>query len=127
MGNLISYQKNYNIINFEYILDNYNFILISTLNNNNQECLITNTIPYYDEEIIINNLFKNDINKSIIIYGKNSNDILVFDKFNQLKSLGFKNIKIYGGGLFEWLLLQDIYGSDKFKTTKKEIDILKYK
>lgn len=127
MGNLISYQKNYNIINFEYILDNYNFILISTLNNNNQECLITNTIPYYDEETIINNLFKNDINKSIIIYGKNSNDILVFDKFNQLKSLGFKNIKIYGGGLFEWLLLQDIYGSDKFKTTKKEIDILKYK
>ena len=127
MGNLISYQKNYNIINFEYILDNYNFILISTLNSNNQECLITNTIPHYDEENIINNLFKNDINKSIIIYGKNSNDILVFDKFNQLKSLGFKNIKIYGGGLFEWLLLQDIYGSDKFKTTKKEIDILKYK
>jgi hypothetical protein len=31
------------------------------------------------------------------------------------------------GGLFEWLMLQDIYGSDEFPTTKKELDILKYK
>jgi hypothetical protein len=29
--------------------------------------------------------------------------------------------------LFEWLLLQDIYGVDEFPTTIKENDILKYK
>ena len=33
----------------------------------------------------------------------------------------------YPGGVFEWLLLQDIYGNDNFPTTKKELDILKYK
>ena len=41
--------------------------------------------------------------------------------------LGFINVYIYLGGLFEWLLLQDIYGRDLFKTTKNELDILKYK
>jgi len=29
--------------------------------------------------------------------------------------------------LFEWLLLQDIYGYDEFPTTIKVLDILKYK
>ena len=29
--------------------------------------------------------------------------------------------------MFEWLLLQDIYGNDDFKTTQEELDILKYK
>ena len=42
-------------------------------------------------------------------------------------SLGFYNVYLYNGGLFEWLLLQDIYGFDEFPTTKKELDILKYK
>ena len=29
--------------------------------------------------------------------------------------------------MFEWLMLQDIYGRDMFPTTKKEQDLLKYK
>ena len=29
--------------------------------------------------------------------------------------------------MFEWLLMQDIYGNDDFKTTQEELDILKYK
>ena len=37
------------------------------------------------------------------------------------------NIYIYCGGLFEWVLLQDIYGEEEFPTTKKELDIIKYK
>ena len=41
--------------------------------------------------------------------------------------LGFKNIYVYPGGMFEWLLLQDIYGDDLFQTTSKIQDILKYK
>ena len=34
---------------------------------------------------------------------------------------------IYSGGLFEWLLLQDVYGKDEFPTMGCELDILKYK
>ena len=64
---------------------------------------------------------------NIIIYGKNSSDQSIIIKYNQLLNLGFKNIHIYPGGLFEWLLLQDIYGSDLFQTTNDEKDILKYK
>jgi len=40
--------------------------------------------------------------------------------------LGFLNIYVYLGGIFEWLLLQDIYGDEEFPTTSKIIDILKY-
>ena len=39
----------------------------------------------------------------------------------------FKNVYIYKGGLFEWLLLQDIYGKDLFPTTTEILDILRYK
>ena len=48
-------------------------------------------------------------------------------KYNQLMQLGFKNVYIYPGGLFEWLLLQDIYGNELFPTTNEEKDLLKYK
>ena len=48
-------------------------------------------------------------------------------KYTQLVNLGFVNVYIYPGGLFEWLCLQDIYGDDEFPTTNKELDILKYK
>jgi hypothetical protein len=34
---------------------------------------------------------------------------------------------MYLGGMFEWMLLQDIYGRDEFPTTSKVLDILKYK
>ena len=74
-----------------------------------------------------NELLNNDINKNIVIYGKNCSDVTCLSKFKQLKNLGFKNIKIYMGGLFEWLLLQDIYGNEKFKTSSEQIDILKYR
>ena len=63
----------------------------------------------------------------IIIYGKNVNDISIYKKYTQLVELGFENVYVYPGGMFEWLLLQDIYGDDLFKTTAKELDILKYK
>ena len=128
MGNSQSIQK----VNFEdlqYSIRNHeNHILINTLNENEQDCLISNTIKASNEEALINQLLKNG-NKSIkiIIYGKNSNDEKIYKKYNQLISLGFYNIYLYVGGMFEWLLLQDIYGSAEFPTTKRELDILKYK
>ena len=65
----------------------------------------------------------------IIIYGKHCNDELVDKKYQQLLTLGFNNVYAYIGGLFEWVLLQDIYDKDLFPTNKnkKDIDILKYK
>ena len=48
-------------------------------------------------------------------------------KYTQLLNLGFTNVYIYPGGLFEWLCLQDIYGFENFPTTKKELDILRFK
>jgi rhodanese-related sulfurtransferase len=128
MGNSQSTQK----INYEdvqYVIKNAEaHILINTLNENEQTCLLPNTIGIHKEVDLINNLLKNG-NKQvkIIVYGRNCNDEKIYSKYSQLSSLGFYNVYIYTGGLFEWLMLQDIYGSNEFPTTKKELDILKYK
>ena len=104
------------------------YLLINTLKNEEQYCLIPTTLPYDKEETIINEHIKK-YNKDIkiIIYGKNCNDDTTIQKYKQLYLLGFYNIYIYTGGLFEWLLLQDIYGSSEFPTTSKQLDLLKYK
>jgi hypothetical protein len=104
------------------------YLLINTLTIDEQYCLISTTLPYNTEETIINEHIKK-YNKDIkiIIYGKNCNDETTIQKYKQLYLLGFYNIYIYIGGLFEWLLLQDIYGSSEFPTTSKQLDLLKYK
>lgn len=103
-------------------------VLINTLSASEQKCLIINTLNVDDEENIINSYIKKGIKHiKIVIYGKNCNDEKLYNKYNQLTSLGFNNVYIYLGGLFEWLMLQDIYGDKEFPTTKKELDILKYK
>jgi hypothetical protein len=106
---------------------NVNHILINTLPENKQYCLIPTTTVSGDEEGVINRLLKNNSDSEIIIYGMNNNDESVIRKYKQLVSLGFQNIYIYLGGMFEWLLLQDIYGNDNFPTTSRELDIMKYK
>jgi rhodanese-related sulfurtransferase len=128
MGNSQSTQK----INFEdvqFVINNsQTHLLINTLNEGEQDCLITNTVNIKNEEALINKLLQNGKKDTkIIIYGRNTNDELMYKKYNQLRSLGFYNVYIYVGGLFEWLLLQDIYGDTEFPTTKKELDILKFK
>ena len=115
-------------INYEdmTIVIKKNECIINTLLPDAQDCLIKNTINYKLEEKFINDNMKN-LSRNIIIYGKNSNDETVHKKYNQLIQLGFTNVFIYTGGMFEWLCLQDIYGSDEFPTTSQELDILKYK
>ena len=129
MGNSQSSSIKINFEDIQYIIKKpEGHILINTLSSSEQNCLITNTININNEENIINNLIiKGFKNIKIIIYGKNSNDEKIYNKYNQLTSLGFYNVYIYSGGLFEWLMLQDIYGEKEFPTTKKELDILKYK
>jgi len=127
MGNHTSIER----INFEDIQETIRnkekYIIINTLPNTMQECLLINTINCIQEEQIINGLIKNNANKHIIVYGKNANDTSIYDKYEQLIKLGFNNVFVYTGGMFEWLCLQDIYGEELFPTTKKELDILKYK
>ena len=128
MGNSQSIQK----INYEdvqYVIQkSENHILINTLNESEQECLIQNTINIHKEVELINRLIKNGNTRvKIIIYGRNCNDDKLYAKYNQFYSLGFYNVYVYMGGLFEWLMLQDIYGTNEFPTTKRELDILKYK
>jgi len=128
MGNSQSTQK----INFEdvqYVMNNsQTHLLINTLNDTEQECLIVNTTNIKNEETLMNKLLQSGSkNINIIVYGRNCNDDKIYIKYNQLKSLGFYNVYVYVGGLFEWLMLQDIYGDKEFPTTKKELDFLKYK
>tara|TARA_B100001059_G_scaffold145171_1_gene145120 strand:+ start:2453 stop:2908 length:456 start_codon:yes stop_codon:yes gene_type:complete len=104
-----------------------NIILISTLPEGQQDCLIKGTTPCYEEVSIINQCIQKSQNSKIIVYGKNSNDETVHKKYEQLRSLGFTDVYLFVGGLFEWLMLQDIYGDDEFPTTKKNLDILKYR
>lgn len=104
--------------------------LINTLPSEKQECLIPNTMRASKEESIINDFIKNgNTDVSLIVYGINCNDETMFIKYNQLVSLGFKNTRVYVGGLFEWLLLQDVIGFTDFPTTKKvnELEFLNYK
>ena len=126
MGLTLSVNKN-NFEDMQRFINNKNITIINTLDLNQQQCLIQNTISADKETDHINKLIKTNLAKAIVIYGKNCNDENVITKYKQLKELGFKNLSIYIGGLFEWLLLQDIYGDDLFPTTSKETDFLKYK
>tara|TARA_B100000795_G_scaffold81128_1_gene58333 strand:+ start:8521 stop:8949 length:429 start_codon:yes stop_codon:yes gene_type:complete len=111
----------------ECIKNKKEYLLINTLKKMEQMCLIQNTTNIENEERIINECLKKCKNVKIIIYDKNSHETNLFKKYEQLTSLGFPNIYIYPGGLFEWLCLQDIYGYDEFPTSTTEIDILKFK
>lgn len=130
MGNFESITK----INFEDVLfslqPNYlqQYIIISTIHSSNT-CLIQGTLPPDQEELVINELIqKKQTNMAnIIVYGLNDCDESVIQKYKQLKKLGFTNVYVYLGGMFEWILLQDIYGDSNFKTTQKQLDILKFK
>ena len=128
MGNTPSIEK----INFEdmqFITKNpESFLLINTLPINEQDCLIINTVQASHEEAMINDCLKKGTKQvPIVIYGKNCNDENLHNKCNQLVSLGFNNVYVYVGGLFEWLMLQDIYGFSEFPTTIQELDFLKYR
>jgi len=132
MLNFFLKKTNLQYINYQnvqqYINDN-NAIIINTLIGSEQGCLIYNTINYTAEQELFNQLINNyDFkSKTIVIYGRNCNDNSVMKKANQLIELGFHNIYIYNGGLFEWILLQEIYSDEHFKTTSEVDDILKYK
>ena len=127
MGNKTSTVRKIGFEDIKYLLNRGNrYIIINTLHENEQNCLIKGTTLPKEEVEIINRAISNP-NLTIVIYGKNNNDDTIYEKFNKLISLGFVNVYVYPGGIFEWLLLQDIYGNKEFPTTTKELDFLKFK
>ena len=128
MGNSQTIQKA-NFEDIQYAVSNHdNNLIITTIPYNATQCFISGTTPIQEEEDVINMLItKKKKTVNIFIYGRNTNDDTVITKYKQLTTLGFANLYVYLGGIFEWLLLQDIYGTINFPTTTKELDILRYK
>jgi len=126
MGNTFSKVNRMNFEDIQEAIKNKNdYILINTLPASEQNILIMNTVKADDEIRVVETAIK--AKKIIIIYGRNNSDQSIFDKYTQILRLGHTKLYLYMGGIFEWLLLQDIYGDDQFKTTSRELDILKYK
>ena len=123
-------------LNFEDIVsilkihkfDKSRYIIINTMPTDMQSHLILGTLKIDEEVSILNNMIKSNIGINIVIYGINCSDNSVIKKYEQLRKLGFYNVHVYLGGLFEWILLQDIYGDESFQLSSNEkIDILKYR
>ena len=126
MGNTFSKVNRMNFEDIQEAIKNKSdYILINTLPASEQNILIMNTVKADDEIRVVETAIK--AKKFIIIYGRNNSDQSIFDKYTQILRLGHTKLYLYMGGIFEWLLLQDIYGDDQFKTTSRELDILKYK
>jgi hypothetical protein len=108
-------------------IQNKKYLIVNTLSLTDQHCLIQNTVHAKNEETIINDCILKDDDISILLYGRNATDITPNKKYNQFKKLGFDHVYIYTGGLFEWLLLQNIYGESEFPTTSICKDLLQYR
>lgn len=105
------------------------YVIINTLPMTEQECLVKHTLSYSAEEKLLNELIAQYKFKAcrLIVYGRNSADESAEKKCKQLIDLGFSDVYLYSGGLFEWLLLQDVYGKDEFPTTSRMLDLLRFK
>jgi hypothetical protein len=125
MGNIYS---SFETIHFKELqtLIGSDILLLNTLPQEHQSYLIYGTLCASKETDQMNFYLKTNRSIEIILYGKDHLDRTMIEKYNQLKQLGFTRIRIYFGGLFEWALLQDIYGPSLFKThgtVKDPLDI----
>ena len=126
MGNTISGQRIINFEDMQYAI-NEKLLIVNTLPIQQQPCLIAGTLSVEMEVEVLNTYLKKNKEVQIILYGMNATDETCLKKYEQLLKLGFYNIYIYMGGMFEWLLLQDVYGAELFPTTATKVDLLKYK
>lgn len=106
---------------------NSNYIIITVIPSS-ESCLIKGTLSPSNEELQINKLYsESKLTIPIVVYGHNDHDTACFKKYKQLREMGFTNVYIYPGGIFEWLLLQDIYSKQHFPTNFQELNVLKFK
>ena len=109
------------------------YLIISTMKSEFLNCVISGTVPAAQEEARINDILSgNTVNGdtiTIIVYGLHATDETAYAKYEQLLKHGITRVCVYVGGMFEWLLLQDIYGADLFPTSgkKEAADIIKYR
>lgn len=128
MGNSLSVTRAINFEDMQFAIhDQDKSLIINTLDAHMQSCLIAGTLAIDLEVDVLNAHMKKNIDVRIIIYGTNAMDKTCQTKYEQLIKLGFYNVFIYPGGIFEWLLLQDVYGVELFPTTATKVDLLKYK
>ncbi len=127
MGNSMSISPHINFEDLQSAINEERTLIINTLDAHMQSCLIAGTLAIEQEVELLNAQLKKNTEVRIIIYGMNATDKTVQKKYEQLLKLGFYNVYIFSGGLFEWLLLQDVYGSELFPTTATKVDLLKYK
>lgn len=126
MGNAESHIKTANFDNIKY--DKH--LLIHVMDEKDQSLLIKGTLTIEDEIETLNSVLSASKQREtrIIIYGKNTDDYgKVMRRYKQLCGLGF-DASVYFGGLFEWLLLQEIYGNSEFPINNKgnaPVDVLK--
>jgi hypothetical protein len=91
-------------------------------------CMIRGTLTPSEEERRVNGFIREKrMAEPIILYGRNTNDARVVEKYQTLVNYGFTNVFVYIGGMFEWLCLQDIYGEEEFPTTAAELDLLRFR
>jgi hypothetical protein len=121
MGNVAVHRISYEDVQHAQTTD---YVIINTLLSKEQDILIYKTVRCELEIDAVENAIRHKC--PILIYGKNNNDESIFIKYEQIRKLG-GNVYVYSGGLFEWLLLQDIYGCEHFQTIGKTNDLLKYK
>ena len=94
-----------------------------------EQVLIKGTLTATEEEVFMNEYLSKytENQKTIVLYGKNCCDDSTRRKRAQLLSFGINDVYVYNGGLFEWVLLQDIYGDSEFPTTTAVKDLLVYR
>lgn len=129
MGNSFDKIQKATFEDIQQLLPDHNMLLINTLDLGKQTCLIKGTLPADREEVVINEHVQGYRDKQVrvVIYGLNATDCSVVRKYEQLRRLGFHNVMVYMGGMFEWVLLQDIYGRELFPTTSQVTDLLAFK
>lgn len=106
-------------------------ILIHVMDDADQRVLIKGTLTIEEEVETMNSVLNasKQGETSVIIYGKNMDDYgRVVKRYNQLRQMGF-NAFVYLGGIFEWLLLQEVYGISEFPIENRgfaKVDVLKF-
>jgi hypothetical protein len=104
-------------------LNDSRYLVISVLSETEQDVLIQGTVACGNEVAEVEKAIQ--AKRVIIIYGRNNHDDRVWLKYAQLKKLGGK-AKVYIGGLFEWILLQELYGNERFPLTSAKFDPYQY-
>ena len=94
-----------------------------------ESVVIKGSLSAAEEEAFMNEYLSKyaEEQKTIVLYGRNCCDDSTRRKRAQLLSLGISDVYVYSGGMFEWCLLQDLYGAAEFPTTSPVPDILSYR